>query len=207
MRGSLSTAVRIQIFLFGMMFFSYFIHDTPHLRILAILCLLVIAFLMVGEKNLSEKLLGTIRSRKSVYSWTLIATIGAFILAAYSRNEASLSIMPEQLLLFTPVAVSIGIIEELMFRGWLFSHLSKWSSWTAVLISPLAHAAYKSLLFLSPYLPYQVDSWDLFIITFETGIFLGLTRLFSGSVWPALFAHAIFDLLIYGDQPIPWWVF
>jgi membrane protease YdiL (CAAX protease family) len=207
MRRSLSTAVRVQIFLFGILFFSYFIHHPSELRILAILCLLVIAFLMVAEKNLSEKLLGTIRSRRSLIIWTIIATSGAFILAAYSRMDASLSIVPQKLFLFAPVAVCIGILEELMFRGWLFSHLSKWTTWTAVLITPLAHAAYKSILFLSPYLPYQINAWDLFLVTFSAGVFLGLTRFYSGSVWPALIAHAIFDLLIYGDQPVPWWVF
>jgi membrane protease YdiL (CAAX protease family) len=207
MRESMWTGVRIQIFLFGIMMFSYFIHDDLPIRLLAIVCLFGIAWLMVVEKNLGQKLLGTIDSRRSMFIWTIITTSGAFLLAAYSRNEASLSLLPRNLLHFTPVAVCIGILEEIMFRGWLFSHLSKWKPWIAVLATATAHAGYKSVLFLSPYLPYEVNSWDLFLVTFETGIFLGLTRLFSGSVWPALIAHAVFDLLIYGDQPIPWWIF
>jgi membrane protease YdiL (CAAX protease family) len=99
------------------------------------------------------------------------------------------------------------MMEELLFRGWMLSQFKGKSIWIGVLITSLAHAFYKSILFFSPFLTYSIDPWRLFMLTFQAGLFLGLTRIFSGSVWPALIAHALFDILIYGDQPIPWWVF
>jgi hypothetical protein len=36
---------------------------------------------------------------------------------------------------------------------------------------------------------------------------LGLMRHFSGSVLPAVTAHVLFDILVYGDwAQAPWWV-
>jgi hypothetical protein len=32
-------------------------------------------------------------------------------------------------------------------------------------------------------------------------------RYYTGSVWPALLAHGIFDLLVYADSEQTWWVF
>jgi membrane protease YdiL (CAAX protease family) len=76
-----------------------------------------------------------------------------------------------------------------------------------ILFAALAHAAYKTALFLSPQIMYDLNTSGLFRMTFLAGLFLGATRYFTGSVWPALVAHMIFDLLIYADSPQTWWVF
>ena len=147
------------------------------------------------------------KRRSIIAAWTVIAVTASFITAMVSRKQASLTLIPASLGIFTIVAMMIGSMEEFLFRGWMFSQFRGSWQWPAVLITALAHAAYKALLFTSVYLPYEVNKWDLFLVTFEAGIFLGITRLFSRSVWPALIAHAIFDLLIYGDQSVPWWIF
>lgn len=198
---------RSSLFLASVLLFSFFIHHPAPAKYLSIICLVIIAFELATENDMLGSLMGRSRSDSIMIASIMVALIGSVTLALHIRSDSSLSILPRTLGSFTVVAISIGAIEELLFRGWMFSQFrNKWV-WPGVLFTSFAHAAYKSILFLSPYLPYQVDSMNLFLITFEAGIFLGLTRLISGSVWPALLAHSLFDLLVYGDQQVPWWVF
>jgi membrane protease YdiL (CAAX protease family) len=198
---------RLLAFTACILLFSLFIPYPFPLRFIAFLCIFILAYIFATEKRFWKVFTGESNSRSAIALWTIIAVIGSLMLAKVSREDASLPLFPVSLGWFSFIAMMIGGMEELLFRGWMFSQFNRGWRWPAVIITSLAHAGYKALLFTSVHLPYEVNSWDLFLITFEAGIFLGLTRLFSRSVWPALIAHAIFDLLIYGDQQIPWWVF
>jgi membrane protease YdiL (CAAX protease family) len=198
---------RLLAFTVCILLFSLFIQHPLPLRFISFLCIFIVAYIFSTEQRFLTMITGGNSSRSVIAIWTVIAVCGSFLLAMESREDASLPLLPVSLSWFTIIAMAIGSMEELLFRGWMFSQFNGGWRWPAVVFTSLAHAAYKALLFTSGYLPYEVNTWDLFLVTFEAGIFLGLTRLFSRSVWPALIAHAIFDLLIYGDQAVPWWIF
>lgn len=86
---------------------------------------------------------------------------------------------------FVPLAITAGICEELLFRGfllWMFAQvLPAW--WQAALaqaaVFGLAHA-YQGVRGV--------------FLTFAVGLFLTAVVWISGSLWPAMLVHALLDL-------------
>ncbi len=131
--------------------------------------------------------------------------VGAGLLHRYGLD---LSLQPaEGVEAFVVVACLIGATEELVYRGWLFGHARAFGWPAAVAISAVAHAAYKTALFAWPPAPVEVDLWTMALLTTAGGIVLGLLRVFSRSLIPALLAHAAFDFMVYRSVAhAPWWV-
>ncbi len=186
--------------------FSYFIHDVLPLRVIAFVALGAMA-LLIGMDRGDDRFLGKMKDRRSLGFGTIIAIAGALLAVYYLRDEANMPMVPKSFGWFAILAAIIGSTEELVFRGWLQSQFSRRWAWLGILFAAFAHAAYKSALFLSPEIMYDLNTLGLFRMTFLAGIFLGGLRYYTGSVWPALLAHAIFDLLVYADSPQTWWVF
>ncbi|HSR40326.1 MAG TPA: CPBP family intramembrane glutamic endopeptidase [Phnomibacter sp.] len=114
---------------------------------------------------------------------------------------------PQALSGFALTAVCIGITEEIIFRGVIFYILQKQSAPMCILFSSLAHAGYKTLLFLSPFAMQQVDFAQVFTYTFLAGLLLGSMRWYAASAASPIIAHASWDAMVYGDSPAaPWWV-
>jgi membrane protease YdiL (CAAX protease family) len=186
--------------------FSYFIHDIFPLRIIAFVALMSMA-LLIGLDSGANRFGGTMQHPRSLPFVWVLAISGALLVVYYLRAEANISIFPTSIGWFAILAAVIGATEELVFRGWLQSQFSGRWAWMGILFAAFAHAAYKTALFLSPQIMYDLNTSGLFQMTFLAGLFLGATRYFTGSVWPALLAHAIFDFLVYADSPQTWWVF
>lgn len=128
----------------------------------------------------------------------------------WQRSQAS---VPHEaaigLPLFVVLACLIGIAEEVVYRGWMQGRLAALGWPAAVLAAAVAHAAYKTALFVWP--PDAVTSvFDLGGIALWTvlgGLMLGGLRALSGSVLPAMAAHAVFDAVVYSAYAKPpWWV-
>jgi membrane protease YdiL (CAAX protease family) len=103
----------------------------------------------------------------------------------------------------------VGVTEELVFRGWLLGRALPLGTPAAVVIAAIAHAAYKTALFVWP--PDTVratfDLSGILVGTIEGGLVVGALRVASGSVVPAMLAHAAFDATVYaGLASPPWWV-
>lgn len=106
-------------------------------------------------------------------------------------------------LLLLAVCVLAPVVEECVFRGFLFDALglefSPWVTWVST-----------SVLFAA----YHVDPVHV-IAVFFTGLFLGWLRWMSGSIWPSMIAHGINNVLaasvsigFESDLPggrLPWW--
>jgi membrane protease YdiL (CAAX protease family) len=111
--------------------------------------------------------------------------------------------------LFVALACLIGVTEELVYRGWMLGRLSKLGWPAAVAGAALAHAAYKTALFAWPP-PSAGAGLDLAAIaawTLGGGLVLGILRVTSRSVLPAVLAHAVFDAVVYSAFAAPpWWV-
>ncbi len=75
------------------------------------------------------------------------------------------------------VAVIAPVVEELLFRGWLWSAFSRWlPGWAVVIVTSVLFAAFH----LDP-----AQGIPLIL----TGLFLGWVRMTTGSVGPAIAAH------------------
>lgn len=110
---------------------------------------------------------------------------------------------------FVVLACLIGVTEELVYRGWMLGRVSAFGWPVAVLITSVAHAAYKTALFAWP--PgSEAAAFDLGRIALWTvvgGMVLGVLRVTSRSVLPAVIAHAVFDAVVYSAFAAPpWWV-
>jgi sodium transport system permease protein len=88
------------------------------------------------------------------------------------------------------VAVLGAVCEELAFRGFILSGLRRFKPWTAVFISSFLFA-------LSQLNVFQ------FVPHFVVGVALGLLVLRTGSVWPAMLCHFIFNAFVYGPLVFP----
>jgi membrane protease YdiL (CAAX protease family) len=108
---------------------------------------------------------------------------------------------------FVIVACLIGATEELVYRGWLLGRLRPLGWPVAVVLTALAHTAYKTALFVWPSAAVSIDYVTLISMTAAGGLLLGGLRAASGSLWPAIAAHVAFDYVVYlGLSNAPWWV-
>jgi membrane protease YdiL (CAAX protease family) len=143
-----------------------------------------------------------------VLSITLAGCAAGVGLGMYYRFSFEMPLFPESALQpFALAACGIGAAEELVYRGWMQGRLRALGRPAAVLISAAAHTAYKTALFLLPASPVSVNFLSLVVFTFTVGALFGLLRELSRSVYPAVAAHAAFDLIVYGAAAqAPWWV-
>jgi membrane protease YdiL (CAAX protease family) len=144
---------------------------------------------------------------RAVGSWMVAGLILGIGLALLLRLTSGHPLLLTGLSPFVVTAMAIGAAEELLFRGFIQGQLSPLGWWGAVALAASAHTAYKVALFTFPPESLEARLGILAFFTFVVGLFLGLLRHRSGSVLPALSAHAVFDILVYGDwQTAPWWI-
>jgi len=118
-----------------------------------------------------------------------------------------LPVIPSEIGVFVIIAVLIGFVEEVVFRGFVQGGAQEWNQKGAILLSSFSHAGYKAFLFVFPQQQIDNSVLELFGYTFLAGLFLGFSRLVSGSMWPAILAHCFFDFWVYMEQSsAPWWV-
>lgn len=110
---------------------------------------------------------------------------------------------------FVLLAALIGVTEELVYRGWMLGRLTALGWPLAIVVSALAHAAYKTALFVWPpgTVSLTYDLGSILLWTLVGGLALGTLRAVSRSLLPALVAHAAFDIVVYSAFVAPpWWV-
>jgi membrane protease YdiL (CAAX protease family) len=135
-------------------------------------------------------------------------------LAVVYRLATDQPILPQHITWFLPVAIAIGMAEELAYRGlvWKCAAPRQAAAITnrrvliASLLAAAAHAAYKSSLFLWPEGAMRTNIAWLAGATFAVGVLLGLSRHAHRSAFFAMGFHAAFDAIAYGDAgSVPWW--
>lgn len=101
-------------------------------------------------------------------------------------------------------ALAIGLAEELVYRGFLYSVWKSYGVLAAIGLTAMGHTLYKVAL-LAPY--QEVDLLPVTLWTLAAGVALGAMRHFSRSVMPAALNHMLFDVLVYGAAASgPAWV-
>lgn len=138
-----------------------------------------------------------------------LAQVPLFILplaiALFSLVQGIRVTAPVTILAFAALTILIGFTEETWFRGLIFTTLLPAGTMRAVAIS--------SFLFAAPHLLNAVGGvWDpVFTVVdagaaFGIGITFAALRLRTGSIWPLVGLHALFDftaLLSEGGIEIP----
>lgn len=148
-----------------------------------------------------------IPQQKSGY-WIVGALIFGVGLGLIFRWRNGLPLFPSDVILgYGLLYILIGITEELVFRGYLFSLIQKQGFWVSIIGSSIAHAGYKVFLFANAPPGYEVNLITLGGFTFLAGLCFGAMRHYSKSVFPCAVAHGAFDIVGYMDRnTLPWWI-
>jgi membrane protease YdiL (CAAX protease family) len=195
----------------GMVLFALFAHQGLPWMVLSAVGLLVVAAtigLSLRRVARPAALMGLDSfPRKAVLFFLLGGVIGAAG-GMLHRHGLGMVLWPANgVEIFAVMACLIGAAEELLYRGWLLGRARALGWPAAVVIAAVAHAAYKTALFALPTGSTTIGLTGIMLWTAVGGIVLGLLRVCSESVIPAMFAHAAFDFVVYGALvDAPWWV-
>jgi membrane protease YdiL (CAAX protease family) len=198
------------LFVTGIFIFAWFIGSSGYLHWIAIVALIlptVALALQVNKRGEAWLIIHQRKNNTQLFISIIIAlAVGIFFATKYRQN-IGMDTWPMVITSFAWTAMAIGATEELIFRGALYYIIQSKYVWRSIIITSLAHAGYKTLLFVSPYAEQSVDTVQLFIYTFISGLLLGSLRAYSASTAPPLVAHISWDAVVYGDSAMaPWWV-
>lgn len=195
---------------FALMAFAWFIPYSFPWQVIAFAALIAAAFLMGRNiKTLSavKKIIGPDISSIRAAGFAVFGTAGGLVLALFYRNYLDIRLFPDSFQSFALIAVLVGGMEELVYRGLIQNLVKPATGVFSILFSSLSHTGYKCFLFLSPVITETVDLSFLFCWTFGIGLVFGTFRHFSKSIWIPLSAHMTFDIMVYGElAQAPWWV-
>ncbi len=194
----------------GFIVFAYFIHNEFPVRLISFGGLIIAAiFIARNLKSVSDlrKISG---EHGGAFKLLLLVTSGlilGIILSVLYRRHLGIELFPRSIHVFAFVAALVGSTEEMIYRGFIQEHLRKINGPFSVLFGALSHTGYKVFLFLSPAVIVNVDTGFLALFTFLAGVVFGTLKYLSGSLIPAITAHALFDIIVYAEfVKAPWWV-
>ncbi len=194
----------------GMVLFALFAHAAQPVFSLAMAGLILTALAISSSFRSTESLgslFGLAGLSRPVVWWSIVGFGVGGGLAVLFRHISDRSLLPSGFEQFVVVAALIGAAEELLYRGYVQGRLGRLGWPAAMILAALAHTAYKTALFAFPPDDLVIQYYILAVCTFLVGAAFGLTRHLCGSVLPALTAHVLFDILVYGDWgQAPWWV-
>jgi membrane protease YdiL (CAAX protease family) len=150
---------------------------------------------------------GVSRPRVPAGGWLAAGALLGLVLGAAYRVHRGLGPWPTTLGPFVVVAAAVGAVEELLYRGFVQSGLSRDGRVAGILGAAAGHTAYKCLLFAWRPGTAAADMVFLAVATFLVGILFGCLREGARSVGPPVLGHAGFDIVLYGAlHEAPWWV-
>ncbi len=194
----------------GTWIFALFIQRGSFLQYFAYAGLLLSALAIAGSARDIKALLGVLALR-SFHTKVIYYGFGGLILGsalAMLNNFLNTGrILPLTLTGFALVASLIGITEELIFRGFVQTKIYPTGRFPAIVVASIGHTFYKYLVISTLPDDLQVNYPGLILLTFIVGMVFGFLRDRSGSILPPAFAHAAFDILVYGAvASAPVWV-
>ncbi|WP_339699941.1 CPBP family intramembrane glutamic endopeptidase [uncultured Roseivirga sp.] len=192
------------IVLFSLFFFSFLITENKYLAIIPLVIFLFHSLKKLGAYSLMEiaGLIG-MRTEKHLALFIIVSILSGFGLGVFYRSYVQTEIFPSAFSTFVFTATLIGLSEEVVFRGYLMWVLRRHKYYIIIVLTAFTHASYKIALFLNTT---DNNLFMLGFITFIVGLFLGCLKIRSQSIWPCIFFHVVFDIIVYGDGVTPWWV-
>jgi membrane protease YdiL (CAAX protease family) len=149
----------------------------------------------IGAPAEAKHFFGLVMPRRYAVIW-MLAGLGSGVIAwIFFFRFPGYNIPFPGIGFFALTAFAIGLVEELTYRGALYSLWEGQGVVWAIALSAVAHTGYK-LALLAPH-P-SVDLLAVALWTLVAGAVLGLLRYFSGSTLPAAINHIAFDVLVYG---------
>lgn len=190
--------------------FAYLISLPFPYKTVAFIPLIMTAFIISRHADFS-KLFSQLLSKKTFSLQLGIYCIIGLLLglagAMFYRGSLGITVFPETIKPFVFTAMSIGIMEELFFRGFIQTQMSQLNINFAIFFSALVHALYKTFLFLSPSAIPHENLMLFFSVSFAAYIIFGILRQKSQSLLPTIISHAVFDFIVYAQlSHAPWWV-
>jgi membrane protease YdiL (CAAX protease family) len=198
------------LFLAGMVVFASFIHGEGLVFWIALAGLLVMGALIIVailRSGSAAAVFGLDRYERWLPAYMLAGLVTGLAATAAYRIWAGWPLLPGTLTFIALVSPLIGMTEELVFRGYLQGRTRRYDSLAAILVAAAAHTFYKYLVLKSLGPDPGVDFIRLVIFTFVFGLIAGILREYGRNVLPAVLAHAVFDIMVYGDfTEMPVWV-
>lgn len=193
----------------GILLFAGFIHQPKPLLLLAIVGLVCTAA-VIGFSSRNETIMETfgikLLNRKLIL-YVLSAIVLGVVLGIFTRNRFDLTLIPSGFTGVALVAPLVGATEELVFRGYIQGQLRPVGKIFSIVTTSAFHTSYKLLVILTLAIPLQFDFFFLIFWTFVGGVLFGTLRELSGNTIPAMIAHAVFDIVLYGGMAsAPVWV-
>lgn len=194
----------------GLVIFGYLVSYPFPVKLLSLAPLLMSAYIISRHIYSPMATLAVffrdLFSRKKLI-YTFIGLETGMAAAMYYRGSIGLPVLPATIESFALVGMTIGIVEECVFRGFIQGRLMKLDLGLAVAFTALAHALYKASLFLAPAAQHLENMTSFFLWSFAGYIVLGVLRYYSKSMAAVIIAHATFDLMLYAENlQAPFWV-
>ena len=209
-QGKYNTLLSAILVIGGMCIFGLFIHENSWWRIVSFAGLALVAVVVsLSVRDFKSLLLvfGFGQFTRKVINYSVAGIIfGMFLGLAYNFIKAD-SLLPVTLTKFALIAPLIGIMEELVFRGFLQSRSLSSGPLASVILAASGHTLYKYLVIRTVSVDLNTNIFFLVILTFLVGVVFGIMREASRSVIPPALAHAIFDIIVYGGASLaPVWI-
>jgi membrane protease YdiL (CAAX protease family) len=194
----------------GMCIFGIFIHADFWWRIISFAGLALAAMvisLSAGDIKSLPEVLGIVPFTQKLFFYCIAGIIFGMLLGLVYNFIKADSMLPPALTRFALIAPLIGITEELVFRGYVQSRSAPLGVLASVLIAASGHTLYKYFVITTVSVDLDTYIPSLILLTFLTGIVLGMIRETSRSVIPPALAHGIFDIIVYGGATLtPVWI-
>lgn len=194
----------------GLVIFGLFVHSHFPLYLFSIAGLLITALIIalyLPPWNMwITSRITKIQFKRIVLNFLSGCILGVVIAFLY-RNYLGTNLFPGALTRIGWIALSIGISEEIVYRGFIQKWLDSYHWSVSISLASVAHTAYKCSLFILPLHNNPIDLFFLAFWTFTIGLLFGMINHFSKSLLPSATAHAVFDIMVYGSlDSLPWWV-
>jgi len=194
----------------GIGLFSAFIHKELFFKIIAFSGLIITAICInhsISKLYSLPGIFGIYPVSKKTFYYLIVGLVFGCLLGMLYRYTKNYNLFPGSLHKFVIIAPLIGIMEELIFRGYIQGRIRYLGPVFSVIIASLSHTGYKFLIIKTLPLDIGVDFLLLTLLTFVVGIILGILKELSGNVIPSSLAHACFDIIVYGAySTAPVWV-
>lgn len=190
----------------SMALFGYFAGNEL-LSFSALLAAGIFIYLAASEHPSPLELFGLSPGGRNTITWITAGVVISVILSLYCRFHFTDTLLPRITGLIAVSFIMIGMTEELVYRGFIQGILSHHHPATGILVASAGHTVYKAALLGTSPVSGMINLAGLAALTFIAGCLFGYFRFRSGQIYPALVAHGLFDLLVYGDQAdFPLWV-
>ncbi len=199
----------VSMVVLGILLFAGFIHQPFPKLLLAIAGLAGAAAMMAFSIRDSPILkafgVGHIHRKALLYGLPAVAL--GILLGMITRNRFDQTLFPDHLADVALIAPLVGMVEELIFRGYIQGHLHPIGRIFSIVYASTVHTSYKLLVILSLSTPLEFDFFFLVFWTFVGGLLFGTLRELADSSLPPVLAHAVFDVMVYGGLAMaPVWV-